>query len=113
MFKSVACKISKTKETIVRYGRQYISNEFKNFMKKHDIQHIMTTPFNPTCNGISERINLTIKNILRIYKNETLAQTIKKIEINLNFIFHSIINASPIDVLNGFSIFDILKRKFF
>ncbi|KAG0429710.1 hypothetical protein DMUE_5726 [Dictyocoela muelleri] len=71
----------------------------------------MTSPYNPTCNGISERLNATIKNKLRIYKGESLNEIVKKIEVNLNFSFHSTLKASPIEILKGYSVFDLLKKN--
>jgi transposase InsO family protein len=51
-------------------GKGYISNEFKNFCKGYQIKNKYTSIYNPTCNGIAERINKTIKNCLRIYKKK-------------------------------------------
>ncbi|KAG0442535.1 Gag-Pro-Pol polyprotein, partial [Dictyocoela muelleri] len=91
-------------------GRQYISNYFSDLLKSYDIQHIKTSPYNPTANGISERINSNIKNVLRIYKGSELSSVIQKVEINLNLTHHSILKASPVEILQGFSIFDIKNR---
>lgn len=41
-------------------GRQYISQNFENFLKKEGVKHLITSPYNPTGNSISERINQTI-----------------------------------------------------
>ncbi|KAG0432648.1 hypothetical protein DMUE_5483 [Dictyocoela muelleri] len=91
-------------------GRQYISSKFKELLRKNNISHRKTAPYNPMSNGISERINSTILFILRIYKGDTLSEVIKNIEINLNFTYHSILRSSPMEFLNGYSLFDIVKR---
>ncbi|KAG0441316.1 hypothetical protein DMUE_1134, partial [Dictyocoela muelleri] len=106
-------KFTIPKKILTDRGRQYISNDFNNFIKKYDIKHLLTSPYNPTANGISERINSTIKNILGIYKGHQLRQITKKIEININYCFHSILKASPFEILNGYSIFDFKKRDLF
>lgn len=38
-------------------GRQYIAQDIQDFFIENNIKHIKTTPFNPECNGISERLN--------------------------------------------------------
>ncbi|KAG0435690.1 Transposon Tf2-9 polyprotein, partial [Dictyocoela muelleri] len=99
------------KDFLSDMGRQYTSKELNKYFEKHKIHHIKTSPYNPTCNGISERINYTIKNILRIYKGEPLTKIIERIEVNINFSYHSILKASPIEMLNGYSFFDPFKRN--
>lgn len=87
-FTSYFKKFPIPKKILTDRGRQYIASDFNDFIKKYDIKHVMTSPYNPTANGISERINSTIKNILRIYKGHNLRQIIQKIEVNLNYCYH-------------------------
>ncbi|KAG0442046.1 Retrovirus-related Pol polyprotein from transposon TNT 1-94 [Dictyocoela muelleri] len=61
------------------FGRQYVSNKFEQFLIDNNIKHVKTTPYNPTSNGISERVNASIANILRINKGKSLKETIMKI----------------------------------
>ncbi|KAG0442136.1 Transposon Tf2-9 polyprotein [Dictyocoela muelleri] len=113
--------IAKIKEWLSKYpkpsrflsdlGRQYVSNEFENFLKNNEIIHVKTSPYNPTANSISERLNSTIANILRIYRGFSLSETIKKIEVNLNLTYHSIIKSSPSEIIYGYSFFDICRRN--
>ncbi|KAG0441142.1 Transposon Tf2-8 polyprotein [Dictyocoela muelleri] len=99
------------KKILTDLGRQYISNTFERFLKSNCIKHIQTSPYNPTANGISERINSTIKNILRIYKGKLLKDVIAKIETNLNFTYHSIMKTSPFEILHGYSIFEVTNKN--
>jgi len=57
------------KELITDRGTQYMSKSFSNLLKEQNIIHKPTTPYNPTGNSISERINPTISQCLRIYIN--------------------------------------------
>ncbi|KAG0436065.1 hypothetical protein DMUE_4405, partial [Dictyocoela muelleri] len=53
-------------------GRQFISSNFKALMDKYNIKHITSAPYNPTGNGIVERINKEIGIVLRISRECTL-----------------------------------------
>lgn len=41
-------------------GGEYMGNEFKNYLKKHGIQHQLTAPYSPQQNGVAERFNRTV-----------------------------------------------------
>ena len=75
----------KPNEFICDNGSHYISNEFSNFCKKKKIKIRYISPYNPTSNGLSERINQTVANVLRIEKGSlSLEEAITRIENNLN-----------------------------
>ncbi|KAG0420449.1 Transposon Tf2-11 polyprotein [Dictyocoela roeselum] len=80
-------------------GRQYISTKFKNQLEKFKIKHIQTSAYNPCSNGISERINLTIKQILRINKNMPIKKAIQMAEVNLNFTYNRHLKSSPYEMI--------------
>jgi transposase InsO family protein len=91
-------------------GRQYISREFEEFLSNNRTKHLLTTPYNPTSNGISERINSTIIQVLRMSKHETIASIITSINFRLQNLHHRSILASPNELACQQSIFDPLKR---
>ncbi|MGL5707545.1 MAG: reverse transcriptase domain-containing protein [Aeromonas sp.] len=76
-------------------GRQYISTNFKKMMDKHHITHIVTTPHNPTGNSISERINLTIGDVMRMSKGESIRKLLKNISIRINYNVNRMTGKSP------------------
>lgn len=41
-------------------GNEYLSNEFRDFLKKSGISHQTTTPYTPQQNGLAERMNRTL-----------------------------------------------------
>jgi transposase InsO family protein len=45
-------------------GPQYTSHAFEEFCKKKNIKHVRTTPYNPSGNGVAERINRTLMSTL-------------------------------------------------
>ncbi len=56
-------------------GGEYISNEFKRFLKAHDIEKQTSTPFRPQQNGVAERANRTLVEMARSMLH---AQNLKK-----------------------------------
>jgi transposase InsO family protein len=46
-------------------GREYTSNEFESYLRQHGIKHKTTIPYNPKQNGVVERMNMTLLNMVR------------------------------------------------
>ena len=46
-------------------GMEYMSNEFKTFLKDRGIQYDFTVPYNPHQNGVAERLNRTLAELVR------------------------------------------------
>ena len=46
-------------------GEQFTSNEFKDFYKKVGIRRELTIPYNPQHNGVAERNNRTIMEVVK------------------------------------------------
>ncbi|ORE00292.1 TF29 [Hepatospora eriocheir] len=92
-------------------GRQYTSTTFQNYCKSQCINLNFTTGYSPQSNGISERINQTIANLLRIYKDKDINTILDKIRLNLNHTTHSTTGLTPFEILNHFSPIDPIKRN--
>ncbi len=92
-------------------GRNYISRIYINFQREHQVESKYATAFNPTGNSISERINQTINDLMKIYKGESLKKTIQMINTRLNFTHHRIIGCSPIEIYQGFHPLDLIQRS--
>jgi transposase InsO family protein len=45
-------------------GRVYTSNEFESYFRQHGIKHQITIPYNPQQNGVVERMNMTLLNMV-------------------------------------------------
>ena len=56
-------------------GREYTSNEFESYLFQHGIKHQTTVPYNPQHNGVAERMNMTLLNMvcsMMFFKNVKL-----------------------------------------
>ncbi|KAG0420421.1 Transposon Tf2-6 polyprotein [Dictyocoela roeselum] len=101
-FKLYFKKHSIPKNLISDNGRQYVSIEFKNYLDKLGIKHIKTSAYNPTSNGISERINQTIIKVLKIFKGNTIKKITILILKNLNQCYNTAIQNFPEKILDGY-----------
>eukprot|EP00253_Pinus_taeda_P027245 PITA_27245 len=45
-------------------GKEYTSNEFENYIRRHGIKHQTTVPYNPPQNGVTRRKNRAILNMV-------------------------------------------------
>ena len=55
-------------------GREFSSDEWRNYFKKHKIRHQLTTPYHPQSNGKVERMNRTLKEMLGRLSNNNLSR---------------------------------------
>ncbi|KAG0420257.1 Pro-Pol polyprotein, partial [Dictyocoela muelleri] len=60
--------------------------------------HTKITPYNPTSNGISERLNQTIVKLLKIFKHSRINKIIPIIKTNLNNVYNTAIENFPNDI---------------
>lgn len=64
-------------------------------MKRQGINQIFTSPYNPTGNSISERVNANIVTVLRIYKRCSIKHLKQLIENRINNLVHSALKMTP------------------
>ena len=87
------------KYIICDLGRQYTGKEFKAMAEKNKITIIYTSVNNPTGNGISERIN---KNINEVIRRNTPVKNVNelknKILIKLNLNYNRVIRTTPFEL---------------
>lgn len=92
-------------------GRTYLSEEFTRYIKAKQIQPIRTSPYNPTGNSISERLNQTITRVLQVSEPTTIKKIISKINYVLQNQNHRTLDASPFELCKRRSNFDPEKRE--
>ncbi|WP_438544757.1 reverse transcriptase domain-containing protein [Clostridium sp.] len=92
-------------------GKQYTSVHFRTTMKRMNIDHFCTTPYNPTGNSLSERINQTLGFILRNHNHESIHTALKIAKRSLNYTYHRVIGISPYEYLYKHSTLDPLNRN--
>ena len=64
-FHTYAANITGKRVKILRSdnGGEYTSKEFESYLKKNGIVHQLSVPYNPAQNGVTERMNRTIKEL--------------------------------------------------
>ena len=76
--------LGRPRKVISDNGPQYISRTLKRFTNQQGIIHQLIPAYHPQSNGISERINKTVAEILRMNKGFKLTKIIEKIEHRIN-----------------------------
>jgi len=80
-------------------GSEFISDKFKNFLKENNIKQILSEPSKPQSNGMIERANATIKELIQ--KSVELNQSfdwvkhLQKLISNINNSQHRITGFTP------------------
>lgn len=80
----------------------YKNKRVKQELDRLGIKQKFTSPYNPTGNSISERINREIVTVLRIYKKNGLNILKNKIENKMNNLTNSTIKQIPSDLLKDY-----------
>ena len=62
---SVFCRLGFPKEVLSDRGSQFTSELMKEISRLISMKQLFTTPYNPRCNGLVEKINGTLKSMLR------------------------------------------------
>ncbi len=92
-------------------GRQFMSQEYLDFLNKNKIKPLHTTVETPQGNGICERVNSTISDLIRICKGMAISTLIKTIETRMNITHHTSIKSSPIEYVTSRSPLDPIDRE--
>ena len=58
---SIFSRLGVPEEILTDQGRQFTSQYMKEVMNLLEINHLMTTPYHPMCNGLVESFNITLK----------------------------------------------------
>lgn len=100
----------KPKSIICDNGKQYTSKIFNSFLNKLGINKVCTPIYHPASNGISERLNQMIAEVLRMYKGEDIKRITELAMKRLNYNYHRAIQEHPISILQGYSEYDYIKN---
>jgi transposase InsO family protein len=89
-------------------GREYTSNEFESYLHQHGIKHQTTVPYNPQQNGVAERMNKTLLNMVRsmmFFKNVKLMfwddAILCAVYVKNKCPYHAIKNKTPYEMWYG------------
>ncbi len=103
-------EFGKPESILTDNGTQYISRSFRKFCRDNVIQHNLSPRFTPQSNGLAERINFNINNILRIYRGYDIEFVLSRIHNYHNFSYHSQMKLSPFETIYYYNFLDPFKR---
>ena len=92
-------------------GLQYNSNKFAKLCLENNIRHTTTPGYTPQANGVAERINYSIKNIMRIYLDHDIEFILTRITNNQTHLRHSALGCSPYEKIFKYCFLDPLRRE--
>ena len=58
-------RVGVPKEILIDQGSQFLSAVMKEMCRLLSLKQLVTTPYHPSCNGLTEKFNGTLKNMLR------------------------------------------------
>ncbi|XP_032903205.1 uncharacterized protein K02A2.6-like [Amblyraja radiata] len=78
-------------------GPQFVSEDFKKFLKTNGIKHYTSAPYHPATNGLAERFVQTFKKALKAMKHEDLPMQHKLDNFLFNYrnAIHAVTGQSP------------------
>jgi hypothetical protein len=79
-------------------GPEFAAKEFNSLLAEYSIDHVFTTPYKPSSNGIVERVNRTVLELLRnlrVEKSTAWDDEISRVTIFYNSSPHSELGMSP------------------
>ena len=84
-------------------GPQFISEEFKTFLRENSIQQILSAPYHPKTNGLAERLVQTFKLAMKAAKNDqgTIQTKLAKFLIVYSNTPHSTTKECPSTLILG------------
>ena len=94
-------------------GPQFVSEEFKAYLKSNGVKHITSSPYHPSTNGLAERFVQTLKQALRAATDSvSLPQKLARFLMNYRNAIHSTTQESPAKLFLGRALrtqLDLLK----
>ena len=99
-------------------GSEFINDKFKNFLKENDIKQILSEAGKPQSNGMIERTNATIKEIIQksieLDENFDWVKNLQKLIGNINDTQHRITGFTPNEIQQAYENedTDILNKAF-
>ena len=86
------------REVVTDGGKHFTGDEFEDYLKENNIEHLVVPPYSPQSNGVVERSNRDIKTTLRKYchKNKTDWDILcNQVAFNHNTQYHQSIDTCP------------------
>lgn len=91
-------------------GKTFISKYFKNYINSLNIKHVLISAYNPESNGLVERRNRIILEILKIYNFNSIKKYIQKAELKLNYVSNCLTHYMPSQLMLNTNKFDLIHK---
>ncbi|KAF9760551.1 hypothetical protein NGRA_3139 [Nosema granulosis] len=98
------------KTIIMNNDTQYVSKEVEDYLESLKIKHTVTPDYHPQSNGISERINAAISEVLAMFPGENIRTLKHWIEGKINMNYNRCILCSPVQMVYRVNEYDPFKR---
>lgn len=82
-------------------GKQYTSEIFDKYCKNLEVKKIFTPPYSPRSNGLVERKNSSLGNIIRIFRGKPIKFILKKAHNFFNRLCINKLNVTPEELVNN------------
>ncbi|KAF0986315.1 hypothetical protein HZS_5826, partial [Henneguya salminicola] len=92
-------KYGNPKTLLSDQGRTYTSKHLSTEETRLGIKHKFTTAYNPTGNGMSERINQSINFVLKHFNERSISKAIETAERRLRLCYHRGLKCSPFELV--------------
>ena len=84
-------------------GPQFVSEDFNNFLKENEIEHILTPVYHPQGNGATERLNKTIKQLLQanLLAGKSWTDALRDVLVSFRSTPHATTKCTPFYLMTG------------
>jgi hypothetical protein len=96
------CLPAMPKRVLTDNGKEFTSPFFATVLDKYGVQHVFSTPYKPSSNGLVERVNRTVSELLRCLGEDNPScwvDNLAKVVVAYNHSWHSKLKMSPSDYL--------------
>jgi hypothetical protein len=99
-------KYQKPSTIISDNGTEYRNSKMEAFMKSENIVHSLIPTYAPYSNGISEAINKTITEMIKMYGKHGIKKITRKINWRLNETINRTLEIAPMSLWRGYNFYD-------
>ena len=85
-------------EVVTDNGPQFISEEFKRFLRLNGVKHTLCPPYHPASNGLAERYVKTFKDIFRKMSSGTVSEKVSRALFHYRNVPHTTTGKTPAEL---------------
>ena len=102
-FRYIFATLGIPQQIVTDNGSQFVSKMFQRFTSSNNIKHIKSSPYHPATNGLSERFVQTLKQALRVSRNDnrSLQHRLASLLMNYRNARHSTTETTPAYLMMG------------